>query len=167
MLTNPFRAYAIQHRRRAILRPTIDLPRVFESQDPKLAYGFVTLAKVFAAVDEPFIAAWREQPPSGTASTSEKASQSIARFLRHSDVEGVLSEIEETQRLDIVVTHYWLRVLVCQLQIGNSPQSVSISEESNTRCVLDTSRSLLQLISTASSVSLESHGIGMVCIFTA
>ncbi|CAM1501426.1 Fc.00g105880.m01.CDS01 [Cosmosporella sp. VM-42] len=136
------RAYAIQHRTRAVLRPTIDLPRVFESQDPKLAYGFVTLAKVFASVDEAFIAAWRDQPSSGT-------------------VEGVLSEIEETQRLDILITHYWLRVLVCQLQIEYSPHSLPVSDGSDTRCVLDTSRSLLHLISTASSISLESHGIGM------
>ncbi|KAH7113106.1 fungal-specific transcription factor domain-containing protein [Dactylonectria estremocensis] len=155
------RAYAIQHRRRAVLEPTIELPRVFESQDPKLAYGFVTLARVFAAVDGPLIVAWSDQPPPGTVGTAQKASQAIARFLRHNDVEGVTSEIEETQRLDILVTHYWLRILVCQLRMGYTAQSIASTQRTTWNCVLNTSRSLLQMISSASPKCLESHGIGM------
>ncbi|KAL7940445.1 fungal-specific transcription factor domain-containing protein [Trichoderma barbatum] len=148
-------------RRRPALGPTIDLPRVLESQNPKLAYGFVTLAKVFAAVDEPFMTAWKDQSPSGTVGAPKQASQSIARFLRHSEVEGVLCEVEETQRLDILITHYWLRLLHCQLQIEHSPESISIYDASNAHCILDISWSVLQIISTASTACLESHGIGM------
>ncbi|KAF4336688.1 amylase cluster transcriptional regulator [Fusarium beomiforme] len=155
------RAYAIQHRRRAVLAPTIDLPRVFESKDPKLVYGFVNLARVFAAVDEPLITAWRDQPSSGTIGIPQKTNQSIARYLRSDDVEGVPSDIEETQRLDILVTHSWLRVLVCQLQIGHTPMPILTSQRSITEYVLDTSRSLLQIILSASPQCLESHGIGM------
>jgi hypothetical protein len=166
LLTEVYRAYAIQHRRRAVLAPTIDLPRIFESQDPKLAYGFVTLARVFAAVDGPLITALRDQLPSDTVVIPQKASQSIAKFMRH-DVEGVPSDTEETQRLDILVTHYWLRVLVCQVQIGHTPQPISTAQRSTTHCVLDTSRNLLQVILSATPRCLESHGIGMVSLFGA
>lgn len=163
-----YRAYAIQHRRRVVLAPSIDLPHIFESQDPKLAYGFVTLAKVFAAVDGPLITAWKDQPPPGTADTSQKVNQSIARYLCRNDVEGVpSSEMEETQRLDILVTQYWLRVLVCQLQMGRTPQPTATCQRSTTPYVLNTSRSLLHIISSANPQCLESHGIGMVCLFNA
>ncbi|CZR35860.1 uncharacterized protein FPRO_00017 [Fusarium proliferatum ET1] len=154
------RAYAIQHRRRAVLAPTIDLPRIFESQDPKLAYGFVTLARVFAAVDGSLITAWKDQQPSGTV-ISQNLNPSIASYLRRNDVEGVTSDIEETQRLDILITHFWLRVLVCQLQIGHTPQAISTAQRSTINCVLDTSRNLLQIILSATPQCLESHGIGM------
>ncbi|KKO97504.1 hypothetical protein THAR02_10394 [Trichoderma harzianum] len=155
------RAYAIQHRRRAVLGPTIDLPRVFDSRDPRLVFGFVTLAQVFTSVDESLITAWRHQPLPGAVDTSHKASQSAARFLCHPDAAGVTSEIEETQRLDILITHYWLRVLVCQLRIGHTQQLIAGADTTITRCVLDTSRNLLQTISSASPKRLESHGIGM------
>ncbi|KAG4268134.1 hypothetical protein FPRO04_12633 [Fusarium proliferatum] len=154
------RAYAIQHRRRAVLAPTIDLPRIFESQDPKLAYGFVTLARVFAAVDGSLITAWKDQQPSGTV-ISQNLNPSIASYLRRNDVEGVTSDIEETQRLDILITHFWLRVLVCQLQIRHTPQAISTAQRSTINCVLDTSRNLLQIILSATPQCLESHGIGM------
>jgi hypothetical protein len=158
------------------LRPTIDLPRVFDSQDPKLAYGFVTLAKLFAAVDEAFIAAWTDQPVLVGAGMSKQSSQSIAKLLRHDDIAGVLSvsEIDETQRLDILITQQWLRILACQLQMEIPPQSASSQDghipglqdglRGNTHRILDTSRSLLTIISSATPATLESHGIGMVCI---
>lgn len=167
------RAYAIQHRRRTVLKPTIDLPRVFESGDPKLAYGFVTLAKVFATVDEVFIAAWANQPVLGGVGIPQQTSQSIAKLLKHDDVSGVLSvsEIDETQRLDILATQHWLRILACRLQRELSPEPTLIKDKyegflqndltSNTRRVLDTSRSLLHVITSATPTSLEPHGIGM------
>ncbi|KAJ0141005.1 Uncharacterized protein HZ326_16093 [Fusarium oxysporum f. sp. albedinis] len=89
-----------------------------------------------------FITAWRDQPPSSTVAIPQRVSQSTARYLRRNDLEGVPSDIEETQRVDIQVTRYWLRVLVCQLQIGHTPQAISTAQRSNTHYVLDTSRNL-------------------------
>ncbi|RSL96460.1 hypothetical protein CEP52_011453 [Fusarium oligoseptatum] len=163
------RAYAIQHRRRAILRPTIDPPRIFECRDPKLAYGFASLVKVFATIDEPFIAARMNEQTSHDVDLSPHANQSIARLLDHSTIGGVLSmsEIDETQRLDITVTQHWIRILACQLRMASSlrPNSSKTqftgSLESYIQRVLDTSKSLLRLISTATPASLECHGLGM------
>ncbi|UPK92496.1 hypothetical protein LCI18_003431 [Fusarium solani-melongenae] len=162
------RAYAIQHRRRAILRPTIDPPRIFECRDPRLAYGFASLVKVFATIDEPFILARMNEQASGDIDLSPLANQSIARLLHHS-TGGVLSmsEIDETQRLDITVTQHWIRILACQMRMTSSlrPDSSKTqhagSLESCIQPVLETSKSLLRLISTATPASLECHGLGM------
>ena len=153
----------MQHRRKAILRPDIDLPGVFESREPRLAYGFVTLAKLFASVDDSFLSAW-----SVGSSTRHRIDCSEAQLRRLSDAITVLpiSEIEETQRLDILITEKWLRMLDLQLHMGNarrtSQSEMSESRQSTSRHALDLSRGVLQIIASAAPSPLQSHGIGMV-----
>jgi hypothetical protein len=80
-----------------------------------------------------------------------------------------MSEIDETQRLDITVTQHWIRILACQmrmtssLRLDSSKTQYAGSLESYIQPVLETSKSLLRLISTATPASLECHGLGMVC----
>ncbi|KAJ6440571.1 GATA-type sexual development transcription factor NsdD [Purpureocillium lavendulum] len=125
------RAYAIQQRRPAILRPCIDLPKVFEARDPKLIYGFVMLARVFKGIDSKFISAWMLPAPTGDA---HDQSGTPTALLNQEDLTNCLSivEVDETQRLDVLVTQQWLRAL-----------------------------NLLQIVSRANTWSLEAHGIGM------
>jgi hypothetical protein len=148
-----------------MLRPSIELPRVFESSEPRLIYGFVMLVKVFAAVHEEFLSAWRDDhQPSLTA-----------QLLSYNDhVLGGLSmsEVDETQRLDILVTRQWLRALVWRLRLRKLAMSLSTSGDENQPLRLQhmedvhhpfqTSRSVLGIISAANRASLEAHGIGMV-----
>ncbi|KND87426.1 putative sucrose utilization protein SUC1, partial [Tolypocladium ophioglossoides CBS 100239] len=169
------RAYALQHRRQVILRPSMELPKVFESQDPKLIYGFVTLTKIFKTIDNEFISAWRQPPPAGDACGPGDPCESMTKLLGQEDVTGSLSvsEIDETQRLDVLVTQQWLRVLVCQMHVRQFlPHPVDVddidcagSQYNNRRIheqyVLDTSKTLLQIVSKANRLSLEAHGIGM------
>lgn len=146
---------------------------MFDSECPKLIYGFVTLAKVFFAVDESFIAAWMDQQgPEGVDSTA-KSSQSVSKILSHDCTSSIVSpsEIDEIQHLDITVTQHWLRVLACQLHMRGTAQYPSIVEPQGShnyhaQCVIDTSRSLLYTISVGTPKSLEAHGIGMVCHIT-
>ncbi|KAL2131938.1 hypothetical protein VTI74DRAFT_4420 [Chaetomium olivicolor] len=174
-LGEPETAYALQHRSRVMLRPSIELPRVFESSDPRLIYGFVMLVKVFAAVDEEFLSAWRDDQPSGRHHTHESATPSLTTQLLSydDDVPGALSmsEVDETQRLDILVTRQWLRALVWRLRLRDGVRSLSSSGDENQTLLLQhkedahhpfqTSRSVLGIISAANRASLEAHGIGM------
>lgn len=107
---------------------------------------------------------------SGDGDLSPLANQSITRLLDHSTTGGVLSmsEIDETQRLDITVTQHWIRILACQMRMtslrpDSSRTQYAGSLESYIQPVLETSKSLLRLISTATPASLECHGLGMVC----
>lgn len=107
---------------------------------------------------------------SGDVDLSPLANQSIARFLDHSTIGGVLSmsEIDETQRLDITVTQHWIRIIACQMRMTSSlrpdPSKTQHAGSlgSYIQPVLETSKSLLRLISTATPASLECHGLGMV-----
>ena len=161
-----------------MLRPSIELPRVFESSDPRLIYGFVTLVKVFAAVDNKFLSVWREDQPGGRHHARDVTTPSLTQLLSYNDdVPGALSmsEMDETQRLDILVTRQWLRALVWRLQLRHGVRSLSSSSSNENQPLLlqhkedahhpfQTSRSVLGIISAANRIALEAHGIGMVTL---
>jgi len=157
------------------LRPSLELPRVFESSEPRLIYGFVTLVKVFKAVDEAFLCAWRADQPGARDYSDESTPGSMTtQLLNYSqDGPGALSmaEVDETQRLDILVTREWLRALVWRLRLrhgarlrsrsGNENQSL-FHQDADAHHPFQISRNVLGTISASHRVSLEAHGIGMV-----
>ncbi|VUC29011.1 unnamed protein product [Clonostachys rosea] len=162
------RAYSLQHRRKPTLRPTIDLPRVFDSECPKLIFGFVTLAKVFSAIDEGFMTAWVDQTGQDDNNGPLGPSQLMSKMLDHSCITGTVSpsEIDEVQRLDIIVTQEWLRVLTCQLNVRRwSTHSLGTMCRATygnlSQYVEQSSRNLLHTITAANRECLEAHGIGM------
>jgi hypothetical protein len=157
------------------LRPSLELPRVFESSEPKLIYGFVTLVKVFRAVDEAFLSAWGADQPDARDYSDESAPASMTtQLLNYSeDGPGALSmaEVDETQRLDILVTREWLRTLVWRLRLQHGARLRSRSgsenqplfqQDADAHHPFQISRHVLEIISTSQRLSLEAHGIGMV-----
>ncbi|OAQ67743.1 amylase cluster transcriptional regulator AmyR [Pochonia chlamydosporia 170] len=175
------RAFAIQHRRQVVLRPSIDFPKVFDSHNPKLIYGFVALTKVFKSIDDDFISRWRSSHDHHRGEVVDYH-KTTASLLNDSDLAGVLSisEIDDTQKLDVLVTQQWLRILVYQIHLRRPPSSFSSSAnlEQNTseargkkpklasskfdyRHIVDTCKNLMQVLSRANRVLLEAHGIGM------
>jgi len=140
------------------------MPQVSESENPRFIYGFVVLINVFRAADEEFITAWK----------GLWHHKDMLRSAEDMDPPGSLQsqELDETQRVDILVTQQWLRGLVWQMYISHNP-----SEEKNIwhstldgrlrarlgrRYPFGVLRHLLGIISTAHRKPLESHGIGMV-----
>jgi hypothetical protein len=143
-------------------------------------YGFVMLVRVFTGVGDEFVSAWRDvQAGAPDYAEGESATTySTARLLPCDDnVPGALSmsEVGETQRLDILVTQQWLRTLVWRLRVrrGRGVKSLSRSgsehrpllqrqETGSQQHPFQISRSVLGIISTTDQVWLEAHGIGMV-----
>ncbi|KAL2204387.1 hypothetical protein CC79DRAFT_1360260 [Sarocladium strictum] len=163
------RAYALQHRSRVVLQNTIPLPHVFESPEPQLMYGFVTLARVFSSVDHSFITAWRNQQTPLLARVSGDTRQVLSRLLRE-DVGVDVVEMNETQRLDVLVTQQWLKTLAWRLKCSvDTCSQMSLPEVGSgcqktcreSSCIITASKNLLHIVNTASSPSLEAHGIGM------
>jgi hypothetical protein len=132
-------------------------------------YGFVTLARVFSSVDHSFITAWRNQQTPLLARVSGDTRQVLSRLLRE-DVGVDVVEMNETQRLDVLVTQQWLKTLAWRLKcsvdecsqmvIEGGDEGLKTCRESS--CIITASKNLLHIVNTASSPSLEAHGIGMV-----
>lgn len=154
------RAYAIQRRARVRIRDvTVQLPTVFESEEPRVLYGFVNLVVLFRAVDIHFIASWSSQMPDVC---SEGWISSLQTQL---DVSApMLMESIETQKVDVAVSRLWLRILVWQIGVRHGLLSRGCcSQFMNLDYPVTLAGDLVRLISASGQQSWDSHGIGMVC----
>ena len=156
------RAYAVQRRKHVRLHPGITMPEVFASEDPQLLEGFTNLAKLFAAVDDNFVRAWR-----GSRRSSLCDEAWLANTQRQLDAVALaLGNISETQHLDISVTREWLHVLAWQMGVSNG--LIWGKGEGGMRLdyPIELAKKVVEITSGANALALDSHGIGMVSNIT-
>lgn len=154
------RAYAVQSKKHTRLTPSVQLPSVFESEDPMLLNGFVNLANLFSAVDDNFVRAWR-----GSRKQSLCNEAWLAQTQEQLDKAAfALGNISETQHLDISVTREWLHILAWQMGVRNG--LMWGKEEMGTgmrmEYPIELARKVVEITSGANALALDSHGIGMV-----
>lgn len=162
-LPNVARAYALQCRTPVkILKSTVPLPKVFDSDNPRLLYGFVALANLFHAIDNTFMAFW------SCADKDKRAcSGSWLKNLQYNvDISTLLvSESMETQRLDISVSRLWLHVLLWQMGVTCGLVALDASDQCmNLSYPIKLAKELVTITSKADQNCLNSHGIGMVSL---
>lgn len=151
------RAYAIQRRKNTRLHATIELPLVFESEDPRLLNGFVNLIHLFSAIDDTFVVIWR-----GTRRRSLCSTPWLADTQRSLDTVALsLGDITETQHLDIAVSREWLHVLGWQMGVGNGLIWGKGEGGMRLEYPIELSRRVVRIIEGASPLAIDSHGIGM------
>jgi len=154
------RAYAVQRRRHVRLHASVQLPAVFESEDPLLLTGFVNLANLFSAVDDSFVSAWR-----GSRRQSLCSEAWLVETQKQLDAASLaLDNVSETQHLDISVTREWLHVLAWQMGVSNG--LIWGRGEGGMRLdyPIELARRVVQITSGANALALDSHGIGMVSV---
>lgn len=151
------RAYAVQRRKHTRLHASVQLPSVFDSEDPQLLNGFVNLANLFSAVDDNFVRAWR-----GSRKQSLCNEAWLAQTQEQLDKAALaLGNITETQHLDISVTREWLHVLAWQMGVSNG--LIWGRGEGGMRLdyPIELARKVVEITSGANALALDSHGIGM------
>lgn len=152
------RAYAVQRRKHTRLNPTVDLPAVFESEDPHLLNGFVNLANLFSAVDDSFVAAWR-----GSRRQSLCNEEWLATTQKQLDAAALaLDDVTETQQIDIAITREWLHILAWQMGVSNG--LIWGRGEGGMRLdyPIELAKKVVEIIRGVSDSAVDSHGIGMV-----
>ena len=153
------RAYAVQRRKRTRLTPSVSLPTVFESEDVRLLNGFVSLANLFSAVDDSFVSAWR-----GSRRQSLCNEAWLTKTQRELDATArVIGNLTETQHLDISVTREWLHVLAWQMGVSNGLIWGQGEGDMRLDYPIELAKKVVEITTSATSVALDSHGIGMVC----
>ncbi|KAK4990291.1 hypothetical protein LTR50_002616 [Elasticomyces elasticus] len=155
------RAYAIQRRKHTRLHASIQLPLVFESEDPHLLSGFVNLVTLFSAIDDNFVNIWR-----GTRRRSLCSEPWLANTQRALDTTAfAIDNVTETQQLDINVSREWLHVLAWQMGVSNGLIRGKRRDSGGTYLGLEypveLARRVVCITSGANSAALDSHGIGM------
>jgi len=152
------RAYAVQRRKHVRLHVSVQLPAVFESEDPLLLNGFVNLANLFSAVDDSFVSAWR-----GSRRQSLCSEAWLANTQKQLDSAALgRDNISETQHLDISITREWLHVLAWQMGVSNG--LIWGRGEGGMRLdyPIELARKVVEITTGANALALDSHGIGMV-----
>jgi hypothetical protein len=154
------RSYAVQRRKHARLYSSVEMPAVFDSEDPQLLNGFVKLADLFSAVDESFVQAWR-----GSRRTSVCDNTWLAQTQKRLDAtkqEVASTELTETQHLDIAITREWLHVLAWQMGVSNGLIWTEGEGDMRLDYPVELARNVVEILSGATASALDSHGIGMV-----
>ncbi|KAK6530268.1 hypothetical protein TWF694_003630 [Orbilia ellipsospora] len=164
------RGYALQRRRSVILQPTIGLPLVFESQDPRLLYGFVNLVNLFKSVDQKFFGIWGEKPKYASDRPDLTDTKDLRKWLGNfqeaiSRANLPLIESIETQKTDLLVTREWLHMLgwrtSVKLGLMTGKEEGKKAEFMNFEYPFTLARDLASVITSSQKPALESHGIGM------
>ncbi|KAK4580179.1 hypothetical protein LTR86_000382 [Recurvomyces mirabilis] len=151
------RAYAVQRRKHTRLHASVNLPAVFESEDPHLLNGFVNLANLFSAVDDSFVSAWR-----GARRQSLCNEAWLASTQKQLDAAALaLDNVTETQHLDISVTRAWLQVLSWQMGVSNGLIWGKGEPGMRLDYPIAMARKVCEITSGANASALDSHGIGM------
>ncbi|KAI7364151.1 hypothetical protein KC354_g5933 [Hortaea werneckii] len=154
------RAYAVQRRKHTRLHASVQLPAVFESEDPQLLTGFVNLANLFSAVDDSFVSAWR-----GSRRQSLCNEAWLAKTQKQLDAAALAVDsgggVSETQQMDISVTREWLHVLAWQMGVSNG--LIWGKGEGGMRLdyPIEVGRRVVEITRGAKGMALDSHGIGM------
>ncbi|KAJ5382555.1 transcriptional regulator family: Fungal Specific TF [Penicillium concentricum] len=149
------RAYALQRKMPITLRQSIQKPSVFTSDSPALAYGFVNLISVFEEIPASLYD-WN-------ISAGSNGDRAALFAVYHSVALStpLLSEYNETQKVDLMVTRQWLQIRLWNIlndQLTKTCDEVSVVP-------LDlpatAARSVMALMSTVSRKSANAHGIGI------
>ncbi|KAK9235244.1 hypothetical protein V1525DRAFT_281299 [Lipomyces kononenkoae] len=140
-----------------VLDSTISLPLLKpDDLDFFVLTGFLNLVKIFIGPDKTFFDNWkdRREPPFSDSS--------IVRL------QGLLGSFEtnfvplhESQKIDVIVTHCWMQVLLWQALIMQA--SFNRVQDANTPLTIPASvaQTLLSTSSQVSRESIEVHGPGM------
>ncbi|KAK6345778.1 hypothetical protein TWF718_007684 [Orbilia javanica] len=164
------RGYALQRRRTVSLQPSISLPLIFDSENPRLLYGFVSLISLFKFVDRRFSHMCGNDSLSSSdgqpVEDADELSSWIVSFQENiSRVSVPLPESIETQRVDIMVTRAWLHTVAWQLSVRLGLLTTCGDAKSNNvlhlRYPFVLAKELVTVISGTQAKSLEFHGDGM------
>ncbi len=150
------RAYAIQRRKYARLPRNITQPTFMDNELPGSLAGFNMLGMLFASIDDDFVRAWRGSRKSSLCNEAWLV-QTQAQL---DTVANALSGIDETQELDIGITREWLHVLAWQIAVTNG---LVWDGDGSLHYPIELAKKVVGLTSRAKPLSLDSHGIGIVC----
>lgn len=135
------------------------LPSIFESDDPRLLYGFVSLVNVFLTIDQTFLSAWAGKPQKDVLSKTWVTE--VLRRLGALDITH--AESLERHRLDVSISRHWLEVLLWKISAKQGYLTLGSAEEfHNLQFPIRLAREVVMTTSRASQAALDSHGIGMV-----
>jgi hypothetical protein len=155
---NTNRSYAILRHKPLTLSKAPAFPSTSHSYEkPEIHSGFMHLVHSYHLLDSSFVDSWNEASEAPASTLTYKALQQQLNLPHPSHL-----SLTDIQKADILVTQQWLRLIVWQSSMRQGLLSSTAEDESMTfRYPLKIAHSLLSVISSIPSTSIEVHGMGI------
>lgn len=152
------RSFAILRHKPLTLSKTPSFPSTLHPYEtPEIHSGFMHLVNSYHLLDSAFVDAWNEASSTPTSTLTYTNLQS--QLLQPPPSSLSLTSI---QKADILVTQQWLRLIIWQASMRQGLLSSNAADESMTfRYPLQIANSLLDVISSLPTESIEVHGMGI------
>lgn len=152
------RSFAILRHKPLTLSKTPEFPTTLHDYElPEIHDGFMRLVNSYHLLDSSFVDSWNE---SSGAPASTLTYTTLQRQLNRPQPSDV--SITDIQKADILITQQWLRLIVWQSSMRQGLLSSTAEDESMTfRYPLKIAHSLLDVISSLPTTSIEVHGMGI------
>jgi len=152
------RSFAILRHKPLTLSKTPDFPTTLHDYElPEIHDGFMRLVNSYHLLDSSFVDTWNESADRPASTLTYTALQRQLNRPHPSDV-----PLTDIQKADILVTQQWLRLIVWQSSMRQGLLSSTAEDESMTfRYPLKIAHSLLNVISSLPTTSIEVHGMGI------
>ncbi|TVY27190.1 putative sucrose utilization protein [Lachnellula hyalina] len=152
------RSFAILRHKPLTLTKTPGFPSTLhEYEAPEIHSGFMHLVHSYHLLDSSFVDSWNESSDAPASTLTYTALQQKLNLPHPSDV-----SLTDIQKADILVTQQWLRLVVWQSSMRQGLLSWHAEHESMTFCYpLKIAYSLLSIISSLPTTSIEVHGMGI------
>ncbi|KAK9320899.1 hypothetical protein V1517DRAFT_194233 [Lipomyces orientalis] len=151
------RGHCIPRELPVVLDSTISLPLLKpDDSDFFLLAGFLNLVQIFIGPEKTFFDSWKDHRNSPYSHNFLVRMQDLL-----GSMDTAFTPVHESQKVDVIVTHSWMRVLLWQALIVQA--SLNRVQNANTSLTIPASvaQVLLTTLSQVSRDSLEIHGPGM------
>jgi hypothetical protein len=151
------RAYAIQRHHSLSMQPSVDLPSILDRDTVEDLTGFHFMVDLWSKIDLDFLTLWND--------SRHQVSPEYMVNLHHKIQHALPShlEIPAVQRVDILVSQQWLRVIVWQLSTSRMLLSSTAADHSlHFTFPIAVCHDLLQVTSGTSLDILKVHGLGLI-----
>lgn len=158
-LTQEHRSFAILRHKPLTLQKTPAFPSTLHPyENPEIHTGFMHLVNSYHLLDSSFVDSWNESTSAPASTLTYTTLQQQLSLPSHA-TEGALTSI---QKADILITQQWLRLIIWQSSMRQGLLSSHAEEESMTFAYpLKIAHSLLNVISSLPTTSIEVHGMGI------
>jgi hypothetical protein len=155
---NARRSFAILRHKPLTLSKTPDFPSTLHDYEaPEIHDGFMHLVNSYHLLDSSFVDSWNESTGAPVSTLTYTALQRQLNRPHPCDV-----PLTDISKADILVTQQWLRLIVWQSSMRQGLLSSNAEDESMTfRYPLKIAHSLLNVISSLPTTSIEVHGMGI------
>lgn len=152
------RSYAILRHKPLTLSKTPSFPTTVHSyESPTIHTGFTHLVNAYHLLDASFVDAWNESAAAPASTATYTLIQQQLNLPHPAHI-----SLTDIQKADILVTQQWLRLIVWQSSMRQGLLSSSAADESMTfRYPLSIAHSLLGVITSLPTTSIEVHGMGI------